>query len=159
MWSLIISFIISLSITPLIIKLYKKHNWLDDPAKNHHAKVTHSKSVPRGGGLVIFLAVLITSIFFLKFDRYLIAIFLGSIVLSVVGVLDDIYDLSPYWRLLSGLLASLIVVGAGIGIAYVSNPLGPGVIHLDQPQLQFYLFGEQRSIWILSSLFAVFFIM
>lgn len=159
MWSLIISFIISVSITPLVIKLYTKHNWLDDPKKNHHAKVTHSRSVPRGGGLVIFWAVLLTSIFFLKFDRYLIAIFLGSIVLSVVGVLDDIYDLSPYWRLLSGLLASLIVVGAGIGIAYVSNPLGTGVIHLDQPQLQFYLFGEQRSIWILSSLFAVFFIM
>jgi UDP-GlcNAc:undecaprenyl-phosphate GlcNAc-1-phosphate transferase len=159
MWSLIVSLIISLNITPLVINFYKKHNWLDDPEKNSHAKVTHSTSVPRGGGLVIFFTVLLTAIFFLNFDRYLIAIFVGAFILSAVGVIDDIYNISPYWRLLSGLLATLIVVGSGIGIAYVSNPLGSGVIHLDQPQLQFFLFGESRSIWILSSIFAIFFIM
>ncbi len=159
MWSFLSSFLLALLITPLIIYFYRRHKWLDDPIKNTHAKKTHSIAVPRGGGLVIFLATLIGALFILNFDKYLVAIFLGAALLTLVGFIDDIFDLSPYFRLITGLLASLIVVGAGIGIAYVSNPFGPGVIHLDQPQLNFYLFGENRSIWLLSSLFAVFFIM
>lgn len=159
MWPIIVSFLISLNFAPLVISFYKKKHWVDDPKKNHHAKVTHTDAAPRGGGLVIFLAVLLSALFFLNFDRYLIAIFLGALILTVVGVIDDIYNINPYWRLLTGLLATLIVVGSGIGIAYVSNPLGPGVIHLDQPQLNFFLLGEDRSIWLLSSIFAIFFIM
>jgi len=159
MWSFVISFLIAVACTPLVIRLYRKHNWLDDPIKNQHVKKTHSQAVPRGGGIVIFLATLLTAIIILDFDKYLSAIFLGATLLTVVGIIDDIYDLNPYVRLGTGLLASLIVVGAGIGIAYVSNPFGVGVIHLDQPQLTFNLFGASHSIWILSSLFAVFFIM
>ena len=127
--------------------------------KNHHVKVTHTKPVPRGGGILIFIAVFLSSIIFLHFDKYLIAIFLGAFILTIVGIIDDIFNISPYWRLLTGLLATLIVVGSGIGIAYVSNPFGPGVIHLDQPQLHFVLFGEERNIWLLSSAFAILFIM
>jgi UDP-GlcNAc:undecaprenyl-phosphate/decaprenyl-phosphate GlcNAc-1-phosphate transferase len=159
MWSFIVSFILSLSISPLVIAFYKKHGWLDDPKTNRHAKVTHINSVPRGGGLVVFLAIFLSAILFLNFDRYLLAIFLGALILAIVGVLDDIFNISPYWRLLTGLLATLIIVGAGIGIAYVSNPFAPGVIHLDQPQWHFFFLGEFRSIWLLSSAFAVFFIM
>lgn len=159
MWSFLSSFLVALLITPLVISFYRRHNWLDDPEKNKHAKKTHLQAVPRGGGLVIFLATLLGAFLILNFDKYLIAIFLGASLLTIVGFIDDIFDINPYTRLITGLFASLIVVGAGIGIAYVSNPFGAGVIHLDQPQLNFYLFGEDRSIWILSSLFAVFFIL
>ncbi|HUM57096.1 MAG TPA: MraY family glycosyltransferase [Candidatus Woesebacteria bacterium] len=159
MWPLIISFLISFSLGPLVINFYQKHHWVDDPKKNHHVKVTHTKPVPRGGGILIFIAVFLSSIIFLHFDKYLIAIFLGAFILTIVGIIDDIFNISPYWRLLTGLLATLIVVGSGIGIAYVSNPFGPGVIHLDQPQLHFVLFGEERNIWLLSSAFAILFIM
>ena len=159
MWSFLSSFLFALLITPLIIRFYRRHHWVDDPQKNLHIKKTHSEAVPRGGGLVIFTATLFGALLILNFDRYLWAIFLGAGLLSLIGFIDDLYDISPYARLVTGLLASLIVVGAGIGIAYVSNPLGSGVIHLDQPQFNFMLFGERRSIWILSSLFAIFFIM
>lgn len=159
MLSFLSSFLIASLITPLIIFLYKKNNWLDDPNLNQHAKKTHLQAVPRGGGLVIFLATFLSAAFILDFDKYLLAIFLGASILTIVGVIDDILDLSPYFRLLTGLLASLIVVGAGIGIAYVSNPFGSGVIHLSQPQLSISLFGEQRSVWLLSSFFAIFFIL
>lgn len=159
MLSFLSSFLLAALITPLIIFLYKKNNWLDDPELNKHAKKTHLQAVPRGGGLVIFLATFLSAAFILDFDKYLLAIFLGASLLTIVGVIDDVLDLSPYFRLLTGLLASLIVVGAGIGIAYVSNPFGSGVIHLNQPQIVFNLFGENRSLWLLSSTFAIFFIL
>lgn len=159
MWSFLISFLAAFILSPLVIRIYRKNGWVDDPEKNQHVKKTHSEAVPRGGGLVIFCATFFAAAVVLDFDRYLLAIFLGATLLTLVGFIDDIFDLSPYIRLATGLLASLIVVGAGIGIAYVSNPFGPGVIHLNQPQINFSLFGENHSIWILSSLFAIFFIL
>lgn len=154
-----ISALISLSMAPAVIAWYRQHQWLDDPKQTPHAKKTHSQPVPRGGGLVVFAGILLASLLFLNIDGYLKAILLGGGLLTIVGLLDDIFDLHPVGRLVTGLLASLIVVGAGIGIAYVSNPFGPGVIHLNEPTLSLTLWGETREIWLLSSAFAIFFIL
>jgi UDP-GlcNAc:undecaprenyl-phosphate GlcNAc-1-phosphate transferase len=155
---LLVSGFISALSAPLIIGWYRRHRWLDDPDKLPHAKKTHTRPVPRGGGLVVMLGILVASLLFLQVDSYLIAILIGAGLLTLVGTLDDIFDLHPLVRLGAGLLASLIVVGAGIGIAYVTNPFGPGVIHLNVPAWEFTLFGVTHSIWLLSSLFAIFFI-
>lgn len=155
----LVAFLTSFFITPLIIRIYKKNNWLDKPEKDSHVKKTHTKAVPRGGGLVIFFGVLVATSIFLKFDYQLVAILIGALILTIVGTLDDIYDLHPGFRIMSGLLAGLIVVGSGIGIAYITNPFGPGVIHLDQPQIHFNFLGSQRSIWALADLLALVFIL
>lgn len=158
--ALIFSLLIATLTAPLVIGFYRKRRWLDDPKEKQHTKKVHQQPVPRGGGLVIFFAILLSSLVFLSFDKYLVAILAGAAVLTVVGVLDDIYDLHPAVRLGTGLLATLIVVGSGIGIAYVSHPFIPNqVLHLDQPQLHFTFLGEERSIWILADIFAVIFIM
>lgn len=158
MLAFIISFILAAIVTPGVIWFYRKKGWVEDPEKLQHVKHTHEAPVPRGGGLVILIALLISSLTLLTVDTYLIAILVAALLLATVGVIDDIYDISPYIRIGTGLLASLIVVGAGIGIAYVSNPFGPGVIHLDQPRFVFNFAGSEHQIWILSCLFAVFFI-
>jgi len=158
MWPFLISLVLAAIISPGVIYFYRKFGWVDNPEKQLHIKHTHQVAVPRGGGLVVILAILISSGFLLDFDKYLIAILTGSLILAITGVVDDIFDISPYIRMGTGLLASLIVVGAGIGIAYVSNPFGPGVIHLDQPRLDFFFGGNWHQIWLFSSLFAIFFI-
>lgn len=155
---LVIATLLSVLITPLVICFYKKNNWLDDPTKKSFVKTTHQETVPRGGGLVVFFSVLASSVIFLKFDKYLIAIFLSALILTIIGFLDDIFDLDPRLRFVTNALASLIIVGAGVGIAYISNPFANGVIHLDQPQITFTLFNKSRSIWILADLFAFLFI-
>jgi len=159
MWAFSITALIAVGVTPLVIWWYKNHGWVDDPQINQHRKKVHTKPVPRGGGLVILVSILISSLFFLHYDHYLVAIMVGAVILAAVGVLDDIYDLHPLIRLGTGLLATLIVVGSGIGIAFVANPFGAAVIHLDQPQLHLVLLGTSHSVWILSDLFAIFFIM
>ena len=150
--------LVALGITPLVIRLYKKFNWLDDPKKNKHPKVVHKYPVPGGGGLVIFLTILVVSLKYLPIDKHLIGIMLGALILAVVGMIDDVKNLSPYWRLGLGFLAAGIVVGAGIGVPYISNPLGGGVINLSQPQIPIYLFGKLRTIWILADVMALFWI-
>lgn len=157
-WSLLFTSIIATLITPLIIWIYRKNGWVDDPETMSHVKVLHKQAVPRGGGLVVMLAIFLSALLFLHVDRYLIHILLGGILLMVVGTFDDIYDIHPIWRLLAGGVTALLVVSAGIGIAYVTNPVGTGVINLDQPQIWFMFAGQPHSIWLLADLFALFFI-
>ncbi|HYD35376.1 MAG TPA: MraY family glycosyltransferase [Vitreimonas sp.] len=158
MWSFLTATLAAAVIAPAVIAWYKAHGWVDNPEDQRHVKVLHQHAVPRGGGLVIFGAVLISSCLFLSFDKHLIGIMFGAAILVVTGFLDDLYNIHPFYRLAAGLLASLCVVAAGIGIAYVGNPLGGDVIHLNQPQLALDLFGKTRTIWILADLFAVLFI-
>ena len=153
MWPFVLSSIISFSLAPLIIRFYKSHNWLDDPKKIAHAKKTHSRPVPRGGGLVVFAGILLASLFFLEIDKYLIGILLGGLLLIITGMIDDIYNIHPIIRLAINILATLIAVGSGIGIAYVTNPFGIEVIHLNQPQISIHLLGKTRTIWILADIF------
>lgn len=159
MMPFLLSFCIASLSAPLVIAMYKNRGWVDDPRKERHVKKTHAQPVPRGGGIVIFAAVAISALFLLEFDKYLIAILLSSLLLAVSGTIDDIYDLHPTIRLVVGLCAGLVVVGAGIGIAYVTNPFAHGVIHLNLPQIALQVGGKVRTIWVLADLFALVFIL
>jgi len=150
----IVASLISLIITPLTIFLYKKLHWLDDPKKNKHPKVIHKYPVPRGGGIPIYIAVFTASLIFLPFDKHVKGILLGGLLIFIIGILDDRFDLNPYLRLIIGFLAAACVVGSGIGIAFITNPFG-GVIKLDQPQIPFYFLGKVRTIWVLADIFAL----
>lgn len=147
--------LLSLAITPGVIWFYKKRGWVDDPKKMKHPKVVHKYPVPRGGGVVIMLAVLLSSLVFLPIDKHLVGIMLGAGVLAVVGVWDDVKSLNPYLRLGLGFLAAGLVVGVGVGVPYLSNPLGAGVINLSQPQIPIYIMGKLRTIWIYADLMAL----
>jgi UDP-GlcNAc:undecaprenyl-phosphate GlcNAc-1-phosphate transferase len=128
--------------------------WVEDPTKMKHPKVVHKYPVPRGGGIVIFAAVLVSTLLFIPIDKHILGILGGALVLMVLGFIDDISDLKPIPRLGVQILSALIAIGSGIGIAYITNPLG-GIIPLDQPQIAFTLWGSLHTIWILSDLLAL----
>jgi UDP-GlcNAc:undecaprenyl-phosphate GlcNAc-1-phosphate transferase len=148
---------ISLVTTALTIVVFRRLGWLDDPRKTKHPKVVHEYPVPRGGGIPIYLSLLVMALLFLPFDKHLVGILAGATVLFVTGILDDRFSLSPYLRLVTGFLAAGLVVAAGIGIPYITNPLG-GIIPLNQPQIPLFLFGKVRTIWVLADLFSLFWI-
>jgi len=144
------STVVSFLVTLIVILIYRRLCWLEKPKRE---KDTHNYPVPRGGGIPILLSTLIASIIFLPQDKHWLGIFSGIIILGITGIIDDRLDLNPYLRLIICFLAAGMVVFSGIGIAFITNPLG-GIIKLDYPKIYFYLLGEQRSIWILSDIFA-----
>lgn len=153
----VVSLILAYLLTPLVIKLAKRFNIIDDPKTNKHIKVIHTYPVPRAGGLATFIAIVVVSVIFLPISKPLAGILAGAAVITLVGILDDKYNLNPYLRLFLGFVAALFPIAAGIGIAFVSKP-GGGIIDLSHPRIVFDLLGETRSIWILSDLFALFWI-
>lgn len=150
---------LSIVFTKITIWLYHSKGWIDDPKQNKHQKRTHHRPVPRGGGIPVFFSFLFSSLLFLTLDKYLIAIAAAALILTLVAILDDLYDIHPYWRLAAGLMAGLIVVGSGIGIAFVSHPFQEGVIHLDSIKMTINYLGKTRNIWIVADFFALIFIL
>ncbi|OGY08741.1 MAG: hypothetical protein A2700_00855 [Candidatus Blackburnbacteria bacterium RIFCSPHIGHO2_01_FULL_44_64] len=149
-----VSFVISLAATWVVIKQARRLKILDDPKRRRHPATLHTKATPRGGGIGLFIAIFLTSVIFLPLDQRLLGILLGAAVIVFIGFLDDRRDVNPYIRLAGQLLAAMVVVGSGIGIAFVSNPFGVGTLDLSNPQIQFTLFGETHTVWILSAAFA-----
>lgn len=153
--SIFISIFISLVATPLVRNFFIKKKWIEDPLKkqqkSHNA--TALTSVPRGGGLPIFISIVITCLIYIPLDKHLIGIFLAAILTLIIGLWDDLKDISPKLRLVFNIIAALIVVGSGIGIAFISNPFG-GVIDLSVWQINFNFLGN-HSIWVISDILAV----
>lgn len=129
---LAVSFLVALVVTPVVIKYAKKLGILDDPKDSNHPKVIHTKPTPRGGGIPIFLSILIASLIFIPIDKHMLSILIGALIIFIIGHLDDKYNLSPYLRLVIEVIAVSIPVFSGIGIDFITNPFG-GIIDLSNP--------------------------
>lgn len=154
--SIIFSAAISFFFTPLVKKYFENHHWVENPLqkniKTHNA--TAISTVPRGGGLPIFLAILITSLIFLPLDRHLFGILLAALITLIVGLFDDVKDVNPSLRLITNITAAFIVAASGIGIAYLSNPFG-GVINLSGYSPAINVFGTIHHPWLIADFFAL----
>jgi UDP-GlcNAc:undecaprenyl-phosphate GlcNAc-1-phosphate transferase len=144
--SIIISALLSFIFSPFVRKFFIQKGWIEYPEekqkKTHNA--TALQPVPRGGGIIIFLAIFITSCLFLKIDKHFIGIFSAGLIALIIGVWDDIKDISPKIRLMANLAVGLIIVLSGIGITFISNPFG-GILDLSSYN---YLSDILAIFWI-----------
>lgn len=144
----------SLLMTQVFIKLAHKYGFLDDAKKHKHPAHIHKKPVPRGGGIPIFLSILIASLLFLNINQILAGVLLGAGLIVLLGFLDDLFDLPPSFRLIASFFIIAGVILFGLGVPFISNPFG-GVINLDSFKWTYTLFGEQKEFWVLSNLFSL----
>lgn len=147
------SFIISFIATKYVILFAQKFNLTDDPKKRKHPAHTHSGTIPRAGGLAVLIGFLLPIFFLMPINKIIVGIIFGAILLVITGLLDDYFDLSPYLRFVINIFGAILVISFGLGIPYISNPLG-GVIRLDFVSLQFNLIN-QHTFLLLSNTFAV----
>lgn len=127
----IVSFLATVFVTPLSIKIIKKLKIVDDPKLHKHPAIIHKKPIPRGGGIPLFIGVVVAAILFLPMTKIVIALLLAAFLSLVVGVLDDKFDLSPYLRFFTNIAAAAVVVYAGLTIPFITNPLG-GIFYLNK---------------------------
>ncbi|MBI4036486.1 undecaprenyl/decaprenyl-phosphate alpha-N-acetylglucosaminyl 1-phosphate transferase [Candidatus Daviesbacteria bacterium] len=153
----IVAFLITAFSIPLTIKLAQKYSLMDDPKLRPHPAHVQKRVVPRAGGLACFLGLVATILLFVPLQKHIIGIIISLLVLLIVGLADDkFHNLSPYIRLIAQFLAALIVVLAGVGITFITNPLG-GIIRLDTVTLPINFFGAHQII-LLADILAIFWI-
>lgn len=114
-----ISGVVSFAATPAVKRMAYKVGAVDVPKDNRRM---HDHPIPRLGGLAIALAFLLTTMLLVKLDKQLQGILLGSIVIVVLGVLDDSLTLPALPKFIVQILAAVIVVAHGCTIRYVTNP-------------------------------------
>ncbi len=123
--SFFISFILSFLFTPIFRFIAKKLNILDYPISDIK---THKEPVPYLGGLAIslsFLLVLILIRLTTNFPtgtlRSLRGIFFGSIIILLIGFIDDVKPKGLHFitKLISELIMSFIVISYGIKIEFI----------------------------------------
>lgn len=152
----LVPFLLTLFLVWPTIYWAKKLGLVDDPKTHRHPAVIHQTPIPRAGGLPIFLAILFSILLFITIDKKILGILGGSFLLVLIGLLDDKYDLNPYLRFLTNILAAAIVVGSGIGISFITNPLG-GILRLDQIKITLNFLGSWEFL-VLANIFAIFWI-
>lgn len=142
-----IAFLLSILFTYLIRKLALHYKILDYPSL---PRKIHKKSVALLGGLGIFLGFAVTLGYYALFtDRILDSYILGKhllgilgagVILMIGGILDDKFSFRPSRQFIFPVLAALIIIVSGIGINYITNPLG-GIIRLDAVKWQIFSIG------------------
>lgn len=124
---LFVSFSLSLILVRLSTLCAGPLGLLDQPG----GRKDHAVPTPATGGIGVFLALLITSVIFGRFEHHLDVFFFASIWLLFVGILDDRFDLSSMIRLLvQAVAAILMIVFAGLQADQLSDVVGIAGFHL-----------------------------
>jgi len=160
--SIITAFFLALTatylITPCVIAFAKQYNLVDNPKKRYHPAHTHIGIIPRAGGLALLSGILIASYVLLPINTLLVHISAASILLVIVGLLDDRKDVNPYIRLGTNSIAALLIIYAGVSVPYITNPFTGGIISFSDYQFILPFFG-QLTIPLFSDFIAFIWIM
>ncbi len=116
--ALLVAAAISLISTPLVRSLAFRIKAVDVPRDGRRM---HNHPIPRMGGLAIFLGFILSVVLFLPLNEQLRGMLLGSVVIVILGIFDDIFALPAKPKFLIQIGAALIAVGTGSRIYFLSN--------------------------------------
>ena len=114
-----VSLAATLALTPVVRRLAITVGAVDVPKDSRRM---HKKPIPTIGGLAIFIGFLVSVLLFTEIDAQLRGILMGSMILVVLGVIDDIMDLPAKLKFVVQFVAAGIAVGHGCVIQTLSNP-------------------------------------
>ncbi|WP_042462505.1 glycosyltransferase family 4 protein [Neobacillus dielmonensis] len=149
--NLAICFFAAILLTPLVKKLAFKIGATDKP---NYRKV-HSKIMPRLGGLSIFLSFIIGIAILKPAGEFHLPIVLGSILIILTGILDDIKEISPKLKLAGQVAAAaVVVIYGGLKVEFINLPFG-GTIdfgYLSIPLTMIWIIGITNAINLIDGL-------
>lgn len=92
---------------PIFRALALRLNIVDRPDGNLKK---HHKVTPYLGGVAIFTALWLVLIFNINFSGILPGLFFGTLIILIVGLIDDIFLLTPFQKLLGQMFSAVILV-------------------------------------------------
>lgn len=111
----IVSMVISMVITPVMIRYAAFFGMMDKP----DPRKVHAIPIPRVGGVGIVIGLMIPIAFWLSATPFVISFLVGCLVLLVFGSWDDSADLGPVVKFVGQFAAAAVVVY--YGDVYVSH--------------------------------------
>ncbi|MBN1573288.1 MAG: undecaprenyl/decaprenyl-phosphate alpha-N-acetylglucosaminyl 1-phosphate transferase [Deltaproteobacteria bacterium] len=120
-WILLFSCATSYMLMPAFIKISKHRNYMDVPG----GRKDHEAATPILGGVPIAVAFIVSLIINGVISPALISVMAASLIILVVGILEDIFGVKEWIRLLLQAAAFGIVAVAGVVLKlFPPTPLG-----------------------------------
>lgn len=159
--------VVTIALTPLARKLAIKLDAIDYPS----ARRVNMLPIPRMGGVAIFGGIL-TALAVAGFGVYAFGwvdpfidyngievnywgVLLGTVLIFLVGAVDDVVDLNPKAKMLGQIVAACVVAGSGLLFSSIHNPIGEGYIEFGwvaYPLTVFYLVAFANVINLIDGL-------
>lgn len=118
---LFVPFLMSTLMTPVVkmiayrLEIYAEMN----------ERTIHTKKIARIGGVAIYVAFIISMALFVKVDDALNRILLGATIMFVGGLVDDMLNLKPKYKLAFQCVAALVLISfGGVTLDVIRLPFG-----------------------------------
>ncbi len=148
----VIAFMVSYILTPYMARVGKKQNMVDIPG---HRKI-HEEAIPNLGGIVIFFGFLLSLLFVIQIEGQFRALLIGGVIILLLGVIDDIANLSPKHKFVIQMIPALIVIiyNSDLINSFIVNQLRSFDLlgYLLYPILIFWIVGITNSINLIDGL-------
>jgi UDP-GlcNAc:undecaprenyl-phosphate/decaprenyl-phosphate GlcNAc-1-phosphate transferase len=121
-YAFVAAFAVAASLTPLTARFARRVGAVDQPK----ARGLGRESTPLLGGLAIYAGALVAGLLFIQttaktHDRF-VGIVVGATLITLVGALDDRFDLHPAVKLLGQVVAAVVPVSAGVEVGNITAP-------------------------------------
>jgi UDP-GlcNAc:undecaprenyl-phosphate GlcNAc-1-phosphate transferase len=134
--------LVTLLVTPLVRRFALKRGLVDTPG----GRKVHTTPIPRLGGVALFAGFLAAVATQALGEHYLgwggtilgggtsranmAGVVVGLTLIFLVGLVDDLKNLSPGVKFLGQVVAAAVVVASGLRIEYVGDPMSGGLVAL-----------------------------
>lgn len=115
--AMLCSFLISFTSTPAASFIAYKIGAVDVPTDGRRM---HNKPIPRLGGLAVFFAFVVSTLVYCEITPMLLSLLLGGLMIVIIGVIDDVFRIKPYAKLIIQLIAAVFPIMEGVTIDFFS---------------------------------------
>ena len=107
--TLLLSIFLTIGLIPVLQAFASRMKMMDTPG----ARKVHSQPIPRVGGIAMAVGAFVPVALWNLSDPFVRAYLAGAVVMVAFGIVDDLRNLKPKWKLLGQLAAALVVVFYG----------------------------------------------
>ena len=119
-WAFLTAAALVLVLTPVVASIAPRIGGVDYGGDRPRV---HTKPVPRIGGVAIVIAIFVAAALWADIDGPYVGMLIGTGLVALVGLYDDIHGLRPSTKLLTVMIVALIpVVGWDLRIEHVTLP-------------------------------------
>ncbi|HQD74071.1 MAG TPA: MraY family glycosyltransferase [Bacillota bacterium] len=117
--SFLISFVLALTLTPLVRKMASKMDAMCYPSE----RSVHKKPIPYLGGVAIYISSVAAILLIGPQDKSTQqAIIWGGLIILIIGIIDDLYSLKPWQKILGQVASAVCVVALGVDVTFIKDP-------------------------------------
>ena len=121
-YGFVTAFVLAALLTPLAARFARAVGAVDQPK----ARGLGRESTPLLGGLALFAGAAVAALLFLdpspRVEDRMTGILCGAVLITIVGALDDRFDLHPLVKLAGQVAAAVIPVAAGVEVNNITLP-------------------------------------